>query len=282
MTNSSLKHVFYLSKNKSENGMNETMLFEKNILDLSGASTPVDILLEINIALEKYELKNKTIEIFIGDISLSSSHILSIKSVLESVDVKIKHIYSNSTQTQLAALSSGLSVSEFIAEKTETNNSETEQKPVTEEITASSETNEKIIANPEKNIVIENKKDEFDPENGSVKTLHLKQNLRSGQNISYNGNIVIIGHAHAGSEIVASGDITVWGILSGIAHAGAKGYKGASIRALKINAIQLRIADVIARRPDRIDIKKIEKANTFTPEEAKVSNGEIKISHLNN
>ena len=134
----------------------------------------------------------------------------------------------------------------------------------------------------EKTLITEKAKDDFDPENGSVKTLYVKQNLRSGQNINYNGNIVIIGHAHAGSEIIASGDITVWGIMSGIAHAGAKGYKGASIRALKINAIQLRIADVIARRPDRLDIKKIEKANTFTPEEAKVSNGEIKISHLNN
>lgn len=264
--------------------MNETMLFENNILDLSDASTPVDILLEINIALEKYELKNKTIEIFIGDISLSSSHILSIKSVLESVDVKIKHIYSNSLNTQLSALSVGFSVSDF----TTKDNNEikeifvAEEEIVLEEQPVVSQTEEEIIIEPEKKVVTENNKEEFDPKNGKVSTLHMKQNLRSGQTISYNGNIVIIGHAHAGSEIITSGDITVWGILSGIAHAGAKGYKEASIRALKINAIQLRIADVIARRPDRIDVKKMEKANTFTPEEAKVSNGEIKISHLNN
>lgn len=263
--------------------MNETVVFENNVLDLSNASTPVDILLEINAALEKYELKSKVIKVFLGDISLSSSHILSIKSVLESVDVKIEHIYSNSVHTQLAALSAGLSVSEYLPESLESKeNDSVEVFKESDEIEIDEQEIKEIVQDAPQPVKAENQKDEFSPENNSVKTLYIKQTLRSGQSISYNGNVVIIGHAHAGSEIIASGDITVWGILSGIAHAGAKGYKGASIRALKINAIQLRIADVIARRPDRLDIKKIEKANTFTPEEAKISNSEIKITLLNN
>ena len=54
----------------------------------------------------------------------------------------------------------------------------------------------------------------------TLPTLYLNQTLRSGQTVSYEGNILIIGDAHPGSEIVAGGDITVWGILGGIAHAG--------------------------------------------------------------
>ena len=54
-------------------------------------------------------------------------------------------------------------------------------------------------------------------------TLYINQTLRSGQTVSYEGNILIIGDAHPGSEIVAGGDITVWGILGGIAHAGSHG-----------------------------------------------------------
>ena len=46
----------------------------------------------------------------------------------------------------------------------------------------------------------------------SLPTLYINQTLRSGQTVSYEGNILIIGDAHPGSEIVATGDITVWGI----------------------------------------------------------------------
>ena len=82
----------------------------------------------------------------------------------------------------------------------------------------------------------------------SLPTLYINQTLRSGQTVSYEGNILIIGDAHPGSEIVATGDITVWGILGGIAHAGSLGNVTAKVRALKLNAIQLRIAGLYARR----------------------------------
>ena len=39
--------------------------------------------------------------------------------------------------------------------------------------------------------------------------------------------------AHAGSEISATGDITVWGEIRGIAHAGSQGDYRAEIRAMK-------------------------------------------------
>jgi len=111
----------------------------------------------------------------------------------------------------------------------------------------------------------------------TLPTLYLNQNLRSGQTISYEGNILILGDAHPGSEIIADGDITVWGILGGIAHSGAKGNVSAKVRALKLNAIQLRIAGLYARRNDTLNVPYVQKTNEFTPEEAQIEEGRIVI-----
>lgn len=111
-------------------------------------------------------------------------------------------------------------------------------------------------------------------------TLYIQRTLRSGQSITSDGNIVIIGDVNPGSEVIARGDITVWGILAGIAHAGSDGNKFAKIRALKMNAIQLRIADTFARRPDGANIPYIQKSDTFTPEEAVVKKKQIVIEKI--
>ena len=111
----------------------------------------------------------------------------------------------------------------------------------------------------------------------TLPTLYLNQTLRSGQTVNYEGNILIIGDAHPGSEIIADGDITVWGILGGIAHAGSKGNITAKVRALKLNAIQLRIAGLYARRNDTLNVPYVQKTNEFTPEEAQIEEGKIVI-----
>ena len=111
----------------------------------------------------------------------------------------------------------------------------------------------------------------------SLPTLYINQTLRSGQTVSYEGNILIIGDAHPGSEIVATGDITVWGILGGIAHAGSMGNITSKVRALKLNAIQLRIAGLYARRNDTLNVPYVQKTNEFTPEEAQIEDGKIVI-----
>ena len=111
----------------------------------------------------------------------------------------------------------------------------------------------------------------------SLPTLYVSQTLRSGQTVNYEGNILIIGDAHPGSEIIAEGDITVWGILGGIAHAGSKGNISAKVRALKLNAIQLRIAGLYARRNDTLNVPYVQKTDEFTPEEAQIEEGKIVI-----
>ncbi|HIZ29444.1 MAG TPA: hypothetical protein H9673_09680 [Candidatus Adamsella sp.] len=113
-------------------------------------------------------------------------------------------------------------------------------------------------------------------------TVYVKQTIRSGQIVSHDGNVVIIGDCNPGSEIIASGDITVWGELKGIAHAGAQGNESAVIRALKLDAIQLRISGCYARRPDRANIEFVSApTDTFTPEEARICDGEIIVFTMN-
>lgn len=104
--------------------------------------------------------------------------------------------------------------------------------------------------------------------------LLMKQTLRSGQRVSHKGHLVIIGDVNPGAELVAEGDITVWGALRGIAHAGASGNTSAEIRALKFEPIQLRIAQCIARSPDR---HKSKGNAAGGPETARVVDGKIRI-----
>ncbi len=76
-----------------------------------------------------------------------------------------------------------------------------------------------------------------------------KGTVRSGERISSNGNLCIIGDVNPGAIVSAKKNIYVWGKLLGIAFAGNSGNKNASISSLYLNPLQLRIADVIAIGP---------------------------------
>jgi len=108
----------------------------------------------------------------------------------------------------------------------------------------------------------------------SSNAIYLKQTIRSGQSIRFDGNVVIYGDTNPGSEIIASGDIVVLGSLRGIAHAGAKGDENSQIAALSLRPTQLRIASYIGRPPDEQNISAV------YPEYAWISNGEIHIAPL--
>lgn len=78
-----------------------------------------------------------------------------------------------------------------------------------------------------------------------------RRTLRSGQVIRHAGHVSLIGDVNPGAEIVAAGDILVWGKLLGTAHAGAMGDEGAVICALEMAPSQIRIGTHIARSPER-------------------------------
>lgn len=69
--------------------------------------------------------------------------------------------------------------------------------------------------------------------------------LRSGQRLETEGSIVIIGDVNSGAEVIASDNIVVLGNLRGLAHAGAKGNKNAIIAAGVLDAVQIRISNVV-------------------------------------
>ncbi len=85
-------------------------------------------------------------------------------------------------------------------------------------------------------------------------TLYHSGTLRGGQALHHAGHIVVVGDVNPGAELIASGDILVFGRLAGVAHAGAHGDESARVYALDLDATQLRIATYIAadERPPAI------------------------------
>jgi septum site-determining protein MinC len=81
-------------------------------------------------------------------------------------------------------------------------------------------------------------------------TRFYKGTVRSGQLVSFEGNLVVIGDVNPGGEVIATGNVIVMGSLRGMVHAGADGNKEAVVAALYLQPTQLRIADVITRPPD--------------------------------
>ncbi|HZV76590.1 MAG TPA: septum site-determining protein MinC [Candidatus Babeliales bacterium] len=77
-------------------------------------------------------------------------------------------------------------------------------------------------------------------------TLYHAATLRGGQALHHTGNIVVVGDVNPGAELIATGDVLVFGRLAGTAHAGAQGDEAAHIYALDLAATQLRIATFIA------------------------------------
>ncbi len=103
-----------------------------------------------------------------------------------------------------------------------------------------------------------------DPDAG----LLTRRTLRSGQQLRHPGSIALIGDVNPGAEIVAGGDIIVWGKLRGTVHAGAMGDEGAQVCALDMQPTQLRIAQHIARSPE-------DRRRKPAPEVARIRNGQI-------
>ena len=359
-------------------------LNKRFIVDLSQAKTPADVVFEISNVLENPDAANRKIWLKLGNVALNQSQILSIKSLISSINSTLSLIESECEQTELAAATLGINTKdveeELQAELSSLEPESPKDKPseqyipledykeeeeqpaqeepapqenndavepqtdgVQEQVTADEEnTNEQqsgtIAENESAPEAValqpptEEEKQEIQTELDSIfdsevklenilsdekdlaqmqnwpltkesgvddieipeevmtdedyeilrmNTQYHKQTVRSGQVIQSNGNVVIIGDCHPGCEIHAAGDITVWGVLGGIAHAGCKGNTKAKIRALTLNAIQLRIAESYARRPDHIKNIYVEKSNTFTPEEARYVNGNIVILKIN-
>jgi len=95
----------------------------------------------------------------------------------------------------------------------------------------------------------------------------IHRTLRSGFSIQSDGHVVIIGDINPGAQIIAGGDVIVWGRLRGMVHAGANGNEAAVVCALDLSPTQLRIAGQIAVTPQR--------RGKSQPEMARLRNGQV-------
>jgi septum site-determining protein MinC len=77
-------------------------------------------------------------------------------------------------------------------------------------------------------------------------TLVLAGRVRSGQTVQARKHLVIIGDVNPGCELIAGGDILVFGSLSGTAAAGQPDNPSAIILALDFKPIQVKIGNIVA------------------------------------
>ncbi|MTJ47274.1 septum site-determining protein MinC [Dolichospermum sp. UHCC 0259] len=100
--------------------------------------------------------------------------------------------------------------------------------------------------------------------------LYLQMTVRSGVEIRHPGTVIILGDINPSGIVIAEGDILIWGRLRGVAHAGAGGNRESLIMALQMEPTQLRIADAVARSPEKT-------LTTFFPEVAHITPEGIRI-----
>ena len=189
----------------------------------------------INENLKKFSSIKGPLEakIFVINDSISSHQLSKFKNIFDKINICSLHIYSNNRETILAGKSLKIN-SNFV--------------------------NEQEIKNK---LLLLNSKDRDD--------ILYEGTVRSGNRISSNGNLCIIGDVNPGAIVSAKKNIYVWGKLLGIAFAGQGGDKNASISSLYLKPVQLRIADVIAIGPK-------EKPKNYYPEIALIDGQTITIN----
>lgn len=274
------------------------------IVDLSSAKKTSEIIYELSRVLDMPESKDKHICLKLGQVDLNQNELTSIKTLVELMESQLAFISTSSETTLESATALDIRISEFTkqieAPTFESQEPAPEVANALDNIFGEDETSTKVV-NEEDDIspVIQNNehiaqqveeqeiKEETDEEitakkneAESLPSLYLRKTIRSGQSISSDGNIIIIGDVNPGAEVIAKGDITVWGILGGIAHAGSDGNNYARIRALKLNPVQIRIGEIFARRPDTVNIPYVQKTSEYIPEEAFTYKGSIVIRKI--
>ena len=188
----------------------------------------------INETFKKFSLFETSLEakIFAINESINSHQLSKLKNYLGKINIFSFSVYSNNRETILAARS--LKIDSIFAKEQEVKN---------------------------KFILLDSRKTED--------VLH-KGTIRSGDRISSNGNLCIIGDVNPGAIISAKKNIYIWGKLLGMAFAGEDGNNSAFITSLYLNPLQLRIADVIAIGPK-------DKPKNYYPEVALIDKQKIII-----
>lgn len=164
---------------------------------------------------ERFWQPQTIVHLMARDRLLDARQLQEISDVLADADLQLKRIYTSRRQTAVAAVAAGYSVDQ------QTNTLAHFNQPPAE------------------------------PGQALAEPLYLQKTVRSGVEVRHPGTVIILGDANPGSTVVAEGDILVWGRLRGIAHAGSSGNTQCRIMALHMEPTQLRIADRVARAPEK-------------------------------
>lgn len=108
---------------------------------------------------------------------------------------------------------------------------------------------------------------------GTGKVLTIPGTVRSGAVVRFAGDIQVFGDVNPGAQLIAGGNVLVFGALKGLAHAGARGDDKSVILAFDMRPTQLRIGKVIqlpAHPPEHV-------GRHVAPEIAWLSAGSIVI-----
>ncbi|MEH2237083.1 septum site-determining protein MinC [Nostoc sp.] len=183
---------------------------------------------------DRFRISNTAVHLMAQDRLVDTRQLQELAEALSEVQLRLISVSTSRRQTAIAAVTSGYSVEQL--------------QPVTSLISESEAT-----ATPQ------------------ADALYLETTVRSGVEIRHPGTVIILGDVNPGGIVIADGDIIIWGRLRGIAHAGAGGNRECLIMALQMEPTQLRIADAVARAPEKLPMQ-------FSPEVAHIMPQGIRIA----
>ncbi|HRQ32364.1 MAG TPA: septum site-determining protein MinC, partial [Anaerolineales bacterium] len=99
---------------------------------------------------------------------------------------------------------------------------------------------------------------------GEETALFLNRTLRSGTRVEFSGHVIVLGDVNPGAEIVAEGNVLVWGKLRGAVHAGSNGDTTAVVCALDLSPTRLQIAG-------ETTMPSLDSQRTLNPETARIN-----------
>lgn len=102
---------------------------------------------------------------------------------------------------------------------------------------------------PEQEFIEDDEVTEINDHQDEDSAVLVKRTLRSGAQVKHSGHVTVIGDVNPGAEIIAGGNVVVWGRVRGLVHAGAGGDESAVVCAMDLSPTQLRIAGHIAIPP---------------------------------
>ncbi|MEH2386844.1 MAG: septum site-determining protein MinC [Nostoc sp.] len=183
---------------------------------------------------DRFRISNSPVHLMAQDRLVDARQLQELGEALSEVQLRLISVSTSRRQTAIAAVTSGYSVEQL--------------QPVSSLVSESTAT-----AIPQ------------------ADALYLEMTVRSGVEIRHPGTVILLGDLNPGGIVIADGDIIIWGRLRGIAHAGAGGNSECLIMALQMEPTQLRIADAVARAPEKLPMQ-------FSPEVAHITPQGIRIA----